>query len=378
MHTLGVIARSCKENEHRLPIHPDHFELIPPHARTSIRFERGYGEPFGISDTEIGRRFAGTSDRSELLGSSDVVLLPKPLPDDLREVKAGGILWGWPHCVQQHEITQIAIDRKLTLIAWEAMFSWNRGVREMHVFDRNNEMAGYCGVIHAMGLVGKDGLYGPPAEACVISHGSVSRGAIFALQKRGFHTIRVYTQREPWAVHDKIPGCRYGQMVRGGSGDGLGVVQDDGSRAPLIDVLQAADVIVNGILQDTDRTLMFLREGEEDRLKSGALIVDVSCDLGMGFPFARPTSFEKPTFAAGPATYYAVDHTPSYLWRSASWEISRVVVPFLQTVLDGPAAWVKNETVRRAIEIREGVVCNEKILSFQNRQKEYPHRIMST
>jgi len=377
MLTLGVIASSRKENEQRLPIHPDHFDLVPQRSRASIRFERGYGEPFGISDAELERRFAGTADRSELMGKSHVVLLPKPLPEDLQGLREGGILWGWPHCVQQGEITQIAIDRKLTLIAWEAMFAWNRGVREMHVFDRNNEMAGYCGVIHALGLAGKDGLYGAPVQACVISHGSVSRGAIFALLRRGYRDIRVFTQREPWAVHDKIPGCRYGHMFRSETRDGLDVVQDNGSRAPLIDVLGASDVIVNGILQGTDRPLMFLREGEEAQLKPGAVIVDVSCDLGMGFPFARPTSFEAPTFAVGPVTYYAVDHTPTYLWQSASWEISRVVTPFVTTVLGGPGAWDGNETIRRAIEIREGVICNEKILSFQNRETDYPHRIVS-
>ena len=136
-------------------------------------------------------------------------------------------------------------------------------------------------------------------------------------------------------------------------------------------------VIVNGVLQDTDRPLMFLRESEETRLKPGALIVDVSCDQAMGFPFARPTSFEAPTFTVGRVTYYGVDHTPSYLWQSASWEISRVVAPFVTTVLGGPATWDGNETIRRAIEIREGVVRNETILSFQNRETDYPHRIMS-
>ena len=377
MLTLGVIASSRKENEHRIPIHPEHFELIPRELRTSIRFERGYGRPFGISDVELERHFAGTADRSKLLGTSNVVLLPKPLPEDLQELQEGGIVWGWTHCVQQREITQVAIDRKLTIIAWAAMFSWKRGVREVHVFDRNNEMAGYCGVIHALGLTGKDALYGAPAEACVLSHGSVSRGAIYALLRRGFRNIWVYTQREPWAVHDKIPGCRYGKMVRSGTGGRVDVIRDDGSRSPLIDVLETTDVIVNGVLQNTEQPLMFFREGEHARLKHGALIVDVSCDLAMGFPFARPTSFDAPTFVVDHVTYYAVDHTPSYLWQSASWEISRVVVPFIETVLGGPSAWEGNETVRRAIEIREGVVLNEKILSFQSREMNYPHRVTS-
>ena len=46
-------------------------------------------------------------------------------------------------------------------------------------------MAGYCAVLHAFELTGDDGLYGPPKKAVVLSFGSVSRGAIYALQGRG-------------------------------------------------------------------------------------------------------------------------------------------------------------------------------------------------
>lgn len=372
--SLGVIGHSRKENEHRLPIHPDHFGLIPEHVRSSIHFETGYGLPLGVADEELTRRFGEVARREVLMARSDVVLLPKPLPEDLREMRSGGVLWGWPHCVQQREITQVAVERKLTLIAWEAMFSWERGgVRGMHLFDRNNELAGYCGVIHALGLTGKDGCYGPPGKACVISLGSVSRGAIHALQGRGFNDITVYTQRPPRVVRDKITGCRYGRMIPGDEGEGMVVVEETGRRRPFAEALGEADVIVNGILQDTSRPLLFLRDGEESRLKRGALIVDVSCDLGMGFTFARPTSFEEPTFGVGSVTYYAVDHTPSHLWQAASWELSRVVVAFLEAVLGGPEAWERDETLWRAIEIRDGLIRNEKILAFQKRMAEYPH-----
>ena len=375
MLTLGIIGRSRKENEHRLPVHPDHFDQIPEHLRNAIRFEGGYGLPFGVSDEELTRRFAGTGTREELMAGSDVVLLPKPLPEDLRELHEGGILWGWPHCVQQHETTQVAIDRRLTLIAWEAMFGWSaNGSRGTHVFERNNEMAGYAGVIHALGLVGLDGLYGPRAKAVVLSHGSVSRGSIHALLGRGFTDLTVYTQRPPWGVHDKIPGVRYCRMYQNDSGVSIAVSEDQ-QECPLIDVLAETQVIVNGILQDTDHPLDFMRKGEERRLRSGALIADISCDLAMGFPFARPTSFEEPTFEAGGATYYAVDHSPSYLWRSATWELSRAVVPFLPCVMDGPEAWKQDETIRRSIEIRDGVIQNSKILSFQKRSEKYPHPV---
>ncbi len=370
---LGVVCRSRKENEHRVPIHPLHIPRISPDTRKRLLFEHGYGEPFGMSDKELAKLGVGLAGREQILAEAGIVLLAKPLAADLAELRMDGILWGWPHCVQNNEITQLAIDRRLTLLAWEAMFTWKNGASDMHLFYRNNEMAGYCGVIHAFGLTGIDGNYGRKLTAVVLSHGSVSRGAIYALRSRGIEDITVYTQRPSWGVHDQIIGCHYGQMAR--EGDGVVAIEDDGTRRPIIEAIAEADVIVNGILQNTDRPLMFVREGEEDRLKSGSVIVDVSCDLKMGFPFARPTSFEEPTFAAGPATYYAVDHTPTYSWRASSWEISTVVVSFLETVLRGPDAWSEEEALHRAVEIRDGVIQNPKILSFQKRAEEYPHHV---
>jgi alanine dehydrogenase len=373
MLSLGVIHRSLLENERRVPIHPDHFELIPEPVCEHIVFEEGYGEPFGVSDAALAACFGGVRTREELLAESGVVLLAKPKADDLRGLREGGVLWGWPHCVQQREITQAAIDRRQTLLAWEAMYEWNGDVRDMHLFYRNNEMAGYCGVAHALALVGTSGSYGSPLKAVVLSFGSVSRGAVYALQAQGVREITVYTQRPPTSVANAVLGGRYGQMLRGRNGGPMTVVEPEGRARLLCEALGEADVIVNGILQDTGAPLMFLEEGEERLLKRGCLVVDVSCDLGMGFPFARPTSFDDPVFDVGECVYYAVNHSPSWLWRSASWEISRVVVSFLETVMGGPEAWEANETIRRCVEIRDGVAQNKNVLAFQRRAAEYPH-----
>lgn len=369
--TLGVVGTSRKKNELRVPIHPAHLPAIAPETRARMVFERGYGERFGTSDDDLAGHGVSLAGREEILASAGVTVLPKPLPADLAEVREGGVLWGWPHCVQQREITQVAIDRRLTLIAWEAMFLWKQGVRDMHVFYRNNEMAGYCSVMHALDCAGLDGHYGGRLRAVVLSLGSVSRGAIRALRARGIRDITVYTQRPPYQVHDEVMGCSYAQMVSTESG--LVAIAEDGARQPFVDVLADAHVIVNGILQDTERPLMFLEASEVDRLIPGALIIDVSCDEGMGFPFARPTTFEEPRFAVGRVSYYAVDHSPSRLWRSASWELSRVATPYLETILGGPEAWERDETIARAVEIREGRIVNERILDFQGRDVEYPH-----
>jgi alanine dehydrogenase len=71
--------------------------------------------------------------------------------------------------------------------------------------------------------------------------------------------------------------------------------------------------------------------------------------------------------------YYAVDHSPSYLWNSATWEISDALLRYLPIVMAGPQAWDGDETIRRAIEIRDGRVQNPRILSFQHRTDTYPY-----
>ena len=89
---------------------------------------------------------------------------------------------------------------------------------------------------------------------------------------------------------------------------------------------------------------------------------------------APPTTFEAPIFKVGKAFYYAVDHSPSYLWDAATWEISNSLVPYLPVIMEGPEKWAKSETIRRAIEVKDGVIQNPKITTFQNRSSEYPHR----
>ncbi|MGO9754631.1 MAG: hypothetical protein ACLP8S_08215 [Solirubrobacteraceae bacterium] len=45
--------------------------------------------------------------------------------------------------------------------------------------------------------------------------------------------------------------------------------------------------------------------------------------------------------------------------------------------MSGEEGWDAQETIHRAIEIRNGIVQNPKILSFQSRSPTYPHPRLS-
>jgi alanine dehydrogenase len=374
------MARSLKESERRLPLHPQHLSRIPDDVRESIYLERGYAERFGMSDDQLKGWVAGFKTHDQLVEECDVILQPKPLLSDIAELRVGQILWGWPHCVQDKELTQVAIDLQLTLIAFEAMNHWNSdGSFRLHVFHKNNELAGYCSVLHAMQIAGSTGEYGRRLRAAVIGFGATGRGAVTALNALGVHDVDILTRRDVAAVAAPIHSARmiHLDIDQTVAGEGHAVTRN--GKVPLAGFLAEHDIIVNCVLQDTDAPLTFMTDDDVADMRPGALVVDVSCDEGMGFSWARPTTFTDPTFVVGDKVlYYAVDHSPSYLWESATWENSEALLPFLRPVLGGPDAWNANPTVRRAIEIRDGVIQNPAILSFQDRAPKHPHWPLAT
>ncbi|WP_223115395.1 N(5)-(carboxyethyl)ornithine synthase [Luteimonas suaedae] len=373
--SIGIVGTSRKPDEHRVPIHPEHLSRLPEDVRRQLVFETGYGTPFGIADATIASQSGGIAPRAALLADAGTVVIAKPVLADLQELREGGVLWGYVHCAQQRAITQAAIDRRQTLIAFEDMFVWSPDGRiGRHTFYKNNEMAGYCAVLHALQLKGIDGHYGNQRKTLIFSFGAVSRGAIYALKAHGFRDITICIQRPDHEVREEVLDCHYVRIEPGTEGEArMMVVQHDGSRLPLGDLIGEAGIIINGTFQNPASPVDFVTRDEADCLRPGCLVIDVSCDEGMGFYFARPTTFRDPMFEVGGVDYYAVDHTPSYLWESASRSISAALVVYVEAMAKGRVGWESDPTLSQAVNIDGGVIQKPAIVSFQKRQAEYPH-----
>jgi alanine dehydrogenase len=364
--TIGVVGTSTKENERRVPLHPDHFLSIEESIRKRMYIEEGYGKNFDVDDDALKNLFAGVLSRDELFKQCPIIMIAKPTIEDASSFQENQVIWGWIHCVQGRAITDVALEKKLTYITWESMNIWEDDVWRSHILQKNNEIAGYAGVSHALQLQGMTGRYGKKLKAAIIGHGSVARGAAYALKGMGLDKVDIYTTLAVNTIADPIPGIDYLQFRRKGA-DSTEILVDD-NPTPLVEVLAGYDLIVNAIFQDSNNPLIYIKNSQLSLLKKGTIIIDVSCDEKMGFEFARPTTFSDPTFQVGDGvTYYGVDHTPSYFWNSASYEISSALIPFLKTVLDGKESWKADSVIRNAIEIEDGIIKNPKILSFQKR-----------
>jgi len=225
-------------------------------------------------------------------------------------------------------------------------------------------------------LKGIDGHYGNQRKVIIFSFGAVSRGAIYALKAHGFRDITICIQRPDHEVREEVLDVHYVRIKKGTrNGPRMVIVEHDGSERPLLDMISESEIIINGTYQDTDDPIDYIIEDEKSSLRPGALIIDVSCDEGMGFYFAKPTTFKNPIISVDKIDYYAVDHTPSYFWESASRSISAALIVHVPSVINGLESWMQNETIKNAINIDKGVVVKDNILRFQNREAVYPHKV---
>ena len=123
------------------------------------------------------------------------------------------------------------------------MFVWGpNGQIGRHTFYKNNEMAGYCAVLHALQLKGIDGHYGNQRKTIIFSFGAVSRGAIYALKAHGFRDITICIQRPDHEVREEVLDCHYIRIREGNEGEArMLAVERDGSERPLSDLISESD-----------------------------------------------------------------------------------------------------------------------------------------
>lgn len=101
----------------------------------------------------------------------------------------------------------------------------------------------------------------------------------------------------------------------------------------LIKALKRCDVAV-GAVRGTNRAPVIVTEAMVDCMKTGAVIIDVSIDMGGCFETSEVTTHDKPTFEHNGIVHYCVPNIPARYSRSASVTISNMFTPYLLKIGD--------------------------------------------
>lgn len=317
MKTVGFPI-SQKNNEKRRCLIPSDIKYI--RNKEFIFIEEGYGSVLGYLDEDYLKEGVSVCSQKEIL-LKDIICDGKIGDAAYLDKLKNQTIYGWIHAVQNRDITDLLIERKITAYAWEDMFEDGR-----HMFWRNNEIAGEAAIMHAYTLYG---LFPYDTKVAVLGRGNIARGALKTLTFMGAD-VTVYDRRTEKLFQKELPNY---------------------------------DVIVNGIMWDTSRKDHIVYKKDLKRLKKGSLIIDISCDRNGGIETSVPTSMENPIYEVDGITHYVVDHTPSIFYKTISKSLSEIVSHTIDMLITDSL----NDVLHRAKIVESGVILDERINKYQSR-----------
>jgi N5-(carboxyethyl)ornithine synthase len=123
------------------------------------------------------------------------------------------------------------------------------------------------------------------------------------------------------------------------------------------------DIIVNAVLWDVSRTDHIIYKDDLKRMKKGSLIIDISCDRHGAIETSIPTTIDNPTYIVDGVVHYAVDHTPSLVYKTVSFELSKESSKFIDELIEENYS----DVLRNANIIKEGNILDDRINEYQKR-----------
>ncbi|MCF8714159.1 alanine dehydrogenase [Joostella atrarenae] len=96
----------------------------------------------------------------------------------------------------------------------------------------------------------------------------------------------------------------------------------------LLKALKRCDVLI-GAVRGIDRAPVVVSETMVENMKKGAVIIDVSIDMGGCIETSEVTSHDKPTFTKHGVIHYSVPNIPARYARTASVSLSNIFTPYL-------------------------------------------------
>ncbi|MFI1743948.1 alanine dehydrogenase [Thalassobellus sediminis] len=101
----------------------------------------------------------------------------------------------------------------------------------------------------------------------------------------------------------------------------------------LTKALKRCDVVI-GAVRGTNRSPIIVSDAMVQSMKKGAIIIDVSIDMGGCFETSEVTTHKQPTFIKHNVIHYCVPNIPARYSRTASVSISNIFTPYLLKIAE--------------------------------------------
>jgi len=308
--------------EKRICLTPDAIAAIVANDHR-VLIEKGAGEKAGFSDSDYSEAGAElTDDKNKVFGCPIILKVEPPSLDEIELINPKTILITALQLKTRDKIYFEALaKKKITALAFEFIKDEAHSYPAVKAL---SEIAGTASVLIASELMANNELsngmlFGnisgvPPAEVVVIGAGTVGEYATRSALGLGAN-VKVFDT--------SITRLRNLQVK-------VGRPLYTSTLQPkyLMKALRRCDVAI-GALKGTNRAPVVVTEDMVGKMKNGAVIIDVSIDMGGCFETTEITSHDQPTKIKHGVIHYGVPNIPARYPKTASISISNIFTPYL-------------------------------------------------
>lgn len=316
------IPKENQYQEKRVCLTPDAVNAITANGHR-VLLESGAGEGANFSDIDYTNAGAEITRDAKKVFSCPIIL--KVEPPTLSEIDLLNpqtiVISALQIKTQNKEYFEIMAKKRLTAIAFEYIRDDDGNYPAVRSL---SEIAGISSILIASELMsnpntGNGLMFGnisgvPPVEVVIIGAGTVGQFAARSALGLGAN-VKVFDNSisKLRSLQINLNQTLYTSTVQPKN---------------LLKSLKRCDVAI-GATRGKDRSPVVVSSSMVENMKKGAVIIDVSIDMGGCFETSEVTTHRKPTFEKYGVVHYGVPNIPSRYPRTSSISISNIFTPYL-------------------------------------------------
>jgi alanine dehydrogenase len=316
------IPTEVKNHEYRVAITPAGVhELVRGGHQVVIQAGAGVGSSIPDEDfVAAGAQILPTAD--DVWGEGDLILKVKePIAEEYHRMRSDQVLFTYLHLAASRECTDALLSSGITAIAYETVQLADGSLPLLAPMSEvAGRMAPQVGAHHLQrdgggrGVLmgGVSGVYA--AKVVVLGAGVSGMNAA---------AIALGMQAEVLLVDKNIARLRQADAIYQGHLQTVASNTYEIERA-CID----ADLVIGAVLIPGAKAPRLVTDDLIKRMKSGAVLVDISIDQGGCFEGSQPTTHANPTYKVHDTVFYCVANMPGAVPHTSTYALTNVTLPY--------------------------------------------------
>src|SRR5712692_942941 len=321
----GVIVgvpREIKPGEQRVAVTPAGVHsLVEGGHRVLVEQDAGAGS--GFRDDDYAKVGASLGPVEEVWSAAEMILKVKePIAKEYPRLRRGQLLFTYLHLAAVPALTAALRQADVIAIAYETV---QRVDGSLPLLTPMSEVAGRLAVLEGTHHLGKayggrgillSGVPGvPPGNVVILGAGTVGLNAARAAVGLGADVSLLDVNLDRLRHVD--------ELFRGR------VVTLASNAFNIAQAVQRADLLVGAVLVAGARAPRLVTRATVERMKDGAVIVDVAVDQGGCVETIHPTTLLEPIYRVAGVVHYGVANMPALVPRTSTFALTNATLPYV-------------------------------------------------